>query len=93
MDWRDAVDRLRASRRPLQLEPLIASLRPGQRVLLVSPVTRRNGWRSKWTRLVRHRSRQWQRSLASDGGCEAQALPARASLAFSTVQGFLYVRR
>ncbi|MGI8579607.1 MAG: hypothetical protein ACR2K9_03510, partial [Solirubrobacteraceae bacterium] len=47
--------------------PLIASLKPGQRVVLVRPIT--DGiynWTAPWTLLVRRRSAQWSQMLATD---------------------------
>jgi mannosyltransferase len=66
MDWRDAVDRLRAARPAATAEPLVASLRPGQRLLLVQPIIRSARWSAPWTALVRRRAAQWERRLNRD---------------------------
>lgn len=67
MDWRDALNRLERAEVPATLEPLLASLKPGSRLLLVQPVTNRGkSWNAPWTSLVKHRSRQWGRYLAHD---------------------------
>ncbi len=67
MDWRDSLDRIKAAHPPQVLPPLIASLKPGQRVVLVRPIT--DGiynWTAPWTLLVRRRSAQWSQMLATD---------------------------
>ncbi|HZO96485.1 MAG TPA: glycosyltransferase family 39 protein [Gaiellaceae bacterium] len=67
MDWRDALDRLRAVSVGRELEPLLASLRPGQHLVVVSPVFRDyRAWRAPWTRLVYDTSRVWTRTVAAD---------------------------
>ena len=67
MDWRGAVERLRAATARKSLPPLLASVPPGGRLVLVRPVVDPGeGWRATWTRLVRIRSRQWARFLARD---------------------------
>ena len=49
------------------LEPLLASLPAGGRVLIVHPVTTRvDDWDAPWTELVRRRSAQWGEALATD---------------------------
>jgi len=67
MDWTDGYDRLKEATPSANLEPLIASLRPGGRVLIVHPVTSRaDDWDAPWTELVRRRSAQWGAALATD---------------------------
>jgi hypothetical protein len=67
MDWVDALDRLRAAQPDEVLEPLLARLRPGQKVLFVRPLTEGvQNWKAPWTQLVRRRSAQWGAILASD---------------------------
>jgi mannosyltransferase len=66
MDWRDALERLRAARPAATAEPLVASLRPGQHLLLVQPIIRSARWRASWTALVRRRAMQWERRLDRD---------------------------
>jgi len=65
-DWRDALDRLRMAHPPTMLAPLVSSLRPGQRVILVLPIIRRARWGAPWTRLVRRRSAEWERAANRD---------------------------
>jgi mannosyltransferase len=65
MDWRDAVERLRASRPARTLEPLVARLPIGARLILVRPIIA-GKWNATWTRLVRRRSWAWGRALKRD---------------------------
>jgi mannosyltransferase len=67
MNWVNALDRLRAAQSRQVLPPLLAKLRPGQKVLFVRPIT--DGivnWKAPWTQLVRRRSAQWGAILARD---------------------------
>jgi mannosyltransferase len=67
MDWVDALDRLRAAVPAVVLPPLLAKLRPGQKVLFVRPLTEGvQNWKAPWTQLVRRRSAQWGAILAGD---------------------------
>jgi hypothetical protein len=57
------------------LEPLLARLPAGGRVLIVHPVTTRvDDWDSPWTELVRRRSAQWGGALANDERFERVAV-------------------
>jgi hypothetical protein len=68
MDWRDALPRLRRTRAELTLAPLLDSLPPGARILLVAPaVGDADRWRAPWTELVARRSHEWETALAADG--------------------------
>jgi 4-amino-4-deoxy-L-arabinose transferase-like glycosyltransferase len=67
MNWVDALDRLRAAQPQAVLGPLLANLRPGQKVLFVRPLTEGIvNWKAPWTKLVRRRSAQWGAILAGD---------------------------
>lgn len=67
MDWVDALDKLRAADPRQVLPPLLANLRPGQKVLFVRPLTEGvQNWKAPWTQLVRRRSAQWGAILAGD---------------------------
>ena len=67
MNWVDALTKLQDATPQTTLAPLLASLRPGQQVLFVRPITRFvSDWTAPWTRLVRRRSAQWGAVLASD---------------------------
>jgi mannosyltransferase len=66
-DWRDGVRRLEATSAERDLKPLVDRLRPGQRLVLVEPITydlRR--WQAPWTELVRQRSMEWDQYLSND---------------------------
>jgi mannosyltransferase len=67
MNWVFALKRLRAAD-PFVIAPrLLASLRPGQQVLFVRPLTEGvNNWKAAWTQLVRRRSAQWGQILSGD---------------------------
>ena len=67
MDWRDVQDRLEQATPEKNLKPLLDSLRPSQRVLLVYPVTTNiSDWDAPWTETVRRRAAQWGRALELD---------------------------
>ncbi len=67
MNWVDALKRLRDANPRAMLAPLLASLRPGQQVLFVRPLTEgAQNWEASWTQLVRRRSAQWGALLAAD---------------------------
>ncbi len=59
MDWVLALNRLRATNPQATLTPLLASLRPGQHLLFVRPLTEgAKNWQAPWTQLVRRRAAQ-----------------------------------
>ncbi len=64
VDWRDALGRFRHFSVRGTLEPMLATLTPGQRVVLVTP------WRFTtdplWFKLIYRSSRRWLRALESD---------------------------
>ena len=67
MDWRDALDRLKASRVATAFTPLLHRMPVGRRLLLVSPITENpRSWRAPWTELVRRRSAQFGGALQAD---------------------------
>jgi len=67
MNWVFALKRLQNAD-PFILAPrVLASLKPGQQVLLVRPLTEgAQNWEAPWTMLVRRRSAQWGQILSSD---------------------------
>lgn len=65
-DWRDTVARLRAARVENDLDPVVAAMVPGQRLLLVTPVVERRPSQAPYSRVVRMRSRQWRAALRAD---------------------------
>jgi len=67
MNWVYALRRLRHANPQATLAPLLASLRPGQQILFVRPLTEgAQNWQAAWTQLVRRRSAQWGALLATD---------------------------
>ena len=67
MDWRDALDRLKASRVGNAFEPVLDRMPVGRRLLLVSPITENpRSWRAPWTELVRRRGAQYGGALQAD---------------------------
>jgi mannosyltransferase len=66
-NWVYALRRFQHTPAAPTLEPLLASLRPGQQVLFIRPLTEgAQNWQADWTLLVRRRSAQWGALLASD---------------------------
>jgi hypothetical protein len=66
-DWRDGVERLRATSAERDLAPLLDSLRPGQRLVLVVPQVYTLGrWSAPWTKIVRLRSEEWLQHVSND---------------------------
>jgi hypothetical protein len=66
-NWVYALKRLRKSNAQQTVAPLLASLKPGQQVLFVRPLTEgAQNWKASWTQLVRRRSAQIGAILASD---------------------------
>jgi mannosyltransferase len=67
MNWTDALNRLQDANPRATLDPLVASLRPGQQLLFVRPLTEGvKNWNGTWPQLVRRRSAQWGQILTTD---------------------------
>ncbi|HEY1509684.1 MAG TPA: glycosyltransferase family 39 protein [Solirubrobacteraceae bacterium] len=67
MDWIDALKRLQNANPQATLAPLLASLKPGQQILYVRPLTEgASNWKAPWTQLVRRRAAQWGALLAAN---------------------------
>jgi len=66
MDWRDAVDRYKRARVRPTANRFVRALQPGQQLVLVQPILRTARWTAPWTRLVKKRSKQWERALDAD---------------------------
>jgi hypothetical protein len=67
MNWVYALKRLQRSNPQAILASLLASLRPGQHLLFVRPLTEgAKNWQAAWTALVRRRSAQFAAILFSD---------------------------
>jgi mannosyltransferase len=95
-DWRDGPERLRATSPDRDLEPLLDSLRPGQRVALIRPIIfdiRR--WQAPWTELVRLRSEAWHQYVSNDRRFAVSAIepPMPAETRPNAVQATVLVRR
>jgi uncharacterized membrane protein len=66
-NWVFALKRLQNVDPRSTLEGLLASLKPGQRLLFMRPLTEgAKNWKAPWTSLVRRRAAQWGAILASD---------------------------
>jgi hypothetical protein len=66
-DWRDGVQRLRASTPRRDLEPLLDALPRGHRLVLVQPtIYDLERWSAPWTSLVRRRSEVWGQYVSND---------------------------
>ena len=67
MDWVHALKRLQHTPAAPTLDPLVASLRPGQHLLFVRPLTEGiTNWKAPWVSLVRLRAAQWGQMLEDD---------------------------
>ncbi len=67
MNWSGAQARLQDANPGATLQPLVASLKPGQQLLFVRPLTEGvENWRASWSKLVRRRSAQWGAILSKD---------------------------
>ncbi len=67
MNWVDALSRLKHAAPAATLDPLVASLKPGQQLLYVRPLTEgAQNWEAPWTQLIRRRSAQWGALLQAD---------------------------
>jgi hypothetical protein len=67
MNWVDALKRLQNTPPAPTLDPLVASLRPGQQLLYIRPLTEgAQDWKAPWTSLVRLRAAQWGQILQND---------------------------
>jgi hypothetical protein len=94
-DWRDGLPKLRHGHPAKVLAPLVARLRPGQHVLLVTPVFRHGAAVSPWLRAVRRRAREWRRALESDSRLVSlgRTPTSRVTVRRSTVRAELFVVR
>ncbi|HSD81225.1 MAG TPA: hypothetical protein VLB47_11200, partial [Solirubrobacteraceae bacterium] len=66
MDWRDALERLKAAKPRATAGPLVRSLREGRHLVLVMPVLRTSSWKAPWTKLVKRRALRWEDLLDHD---------------------------
>jgi mannosyltransferase len=73
-DWTDATDRLKAARPTPTVNRLLATMQPGQELVLIQPLIRTASWEAPWTSLVRRRSVQWERVLDKDPRMRREAV-------------------
>jgi len=67
MRWGGAMGRLQDASPRAVLGPMVASLRPGQQLLYVRPLTEGvKNWSAPWAQLVRRRAAQWGQILTGD---------------------------
>ena len=67
VNWDRALGRLQQAAPAATLGRLVASLRPGEQLLFVRPLTEGGqNWKSTWTSLVRRRAAQWGQLLTDD---------------------------
>lgn len=67
MNWDDALTRLRDAAPGPTLGRLVASLRPGQQLLYIRPLTEgARNWKAPWSSLVQLRAAQWGQLLSND---------------------------
>lgn len=66
-DWRDGTERLERTSVQRDLEPVLAQVRVGERVVLVTPDFSILGrWKAPWSALVRARSLAWEDTMSRD---------------------------
>jgi hypothetical protein len=93
MDWREALARFRRSRPATTLEPMLAQLPVGARLVLIRPKLGHKGWSAPWTRLIRTRTLQWTAALATDHRFRlVRQLPRPVPKIASRLRAFIYVK-
>jgi hypothetical protein len=74
-DWIDGVKRLRATSAARDLRPVMDSVAPGHRLVLISPIIFDLArWRAPWTELVRVRSEEFNQYVTNDPRFHATAI-------------------
>jgi mannosyltransferase len=97
-DWRDAVSRLERARAKPTLDRLLATVPPGGKFVVITPVFRDyRAWRATWTKLVWQKSTAWTWLLQRDPRVKLVAHVATVEIAvhknyFKPVQAFVYRR-
>lgn len=67
VNWQNAMTRYKAANPQKTLGPIVSSLKVGQRLLYIQPLTEGNAqWIQPWTELIRLRSAQWGAILSAD---------------------------
>ena len=99
MDWRDALKRIKAVTVQRNLEPVLASVKPGQHLVVVSPVFRDyRAWQAHWTREVYNTSQLWTRTIGADPRFQEVTLVTSDEIRlelnyWKPLQAVVYVRR
>jgi 4-amino-4-deoxy-L-arabinose transferase-like glycosyltransferase len=99
MDWEDALQKLRAATPAKDLAPVLAKVKPGQHLVVVSPVFRDyRAWDSRWTREVFLTSQAWTKDIARDPRFRQVAVVQTDEILrkinyFKPLQAVVYVRR
>jgi 4-amino-4-deoxy-L-arabinose transferase-like glycosyltransferase len=66
-NWVNVLQRLTDTRAAPTLGPLVAELKPGQRLLFIRPLTEgAQNWEASWTKQVRRQSARWGQVLTDD---------------------------
>ncbi|MBO0768354.1 MAG: glycosyltransferase family 39 protein [Solirubrobacterales bacterium] len=66
-NWVDALKKYKAADPQKILPPLLNSLKTGQQILFIRPMTEgAQNWKASWTELIRLRSAQWGAIIAAD---------------------------
>jgi mannosyltransferase len=67
MNWVDALTRLQNANPTTTFNRLMSTVKPGQQVLFVRPLTEgADNWKAPWTQLTRRRAAQWGELFAAD---------------------------
>jgi mannosyltransferase len=91
MDWRDAMKRLNAASYDGALMPILRSMRPGQRLLLVQPHF--SSPNAPWTRRIHHIVHTWGHALRRSSLLrELVSVSPLHGSSRSTIEGILYER-
>ena len=97
-DWRDAVKRLKATKEQPTIDSLLATVPPGQELVVFEPVFRDyRAWRATWTRLVWRKASDWSWLLEHDPRLKLVAHVRSDEIAlkknyFKPLQAFVYRR-
>ena len=85
-NWVDALSRLQHTNTQATVARLVASLRVGQQLLFVRPLTEgAKNWEAPWTQLVRRRAAQWGALLSADRALQPVAVAPHNYRGSSTV--------
>jgi mannosyltransferase len=97
-DWRDAVERLRATKEQPTIDSLLQTVPPGHEFVVFEPVFRDyRAWRATWTKLVWRKASDWSWLLEHDPRLKLVAHVRSDEIAlkknyFKPLQAFVYRR-